>query len=371
MNSVMQRHFRTAAALGAFALAFAGAPAHAVGTQAGTPVNNTATVQFSIGNVQQSVQSNQTSFVVDRVVNFTVSTSDATFVDVTPGQTTAFVTFLLSHAGNGSQGFRLTATNAAAGTSVFGSPDNADVTSLAVYVAPNDSAVFVPSAPTSNGYVLGNLDSVAPAATAVTRRVVVLVSAPTTLTAAQIAGVQLQAQGAVAGTNGATLETASANADVQDQVDVVIATAGNAASSLSALRVSAPTVAVAKSSIVVSDPVNNTSNPKAIPGAIVEYRIQASNTGNAAAQQVGFTDALPAATTFEPAGYGASANVQIVQAGNTTTCFAEAGADANADGCFLQGGTLTVVRSAPNAVTLSSSGPNSSVEFRFRVKVNP
>jgi uncharacterized repeat protein (TIGR01451 family) len=371
MNSVMQRHFRTAAALGALALSFAAAPAHAVGTQAGTQVSNSATVQFSIGNVQQTVASNATSFVVDRVVNFTVSTADATFVDVTPGQTTAFVSFLLSHSGNGSQGFRLTATNAASGTSVFGSADSADVTSTAVYVAPNDSAVFVPSAPTSNGYVLGNLDSLAPAATAVTRRVVVLVSAPTTLTAAQIAGIQLQAQGAVAGSNGATLETASANADVQDQVDVVIATTGNSATSLSALRVTAPTVAVTKSSTVVSDPVNGTSNPKAIPGAIVEYRIQASNTGNAAAQQVGFTDDLPTATTFEAAGYGAGANVQIVQAGATTTCLAEAGADANGDGCSLQAGRLTVARTAPNAVSLSSSGPNSSVEFRFRVKVNP
>jgi uncharacterized repeat protein (TIGR01451 family) len=376
MTSVMQRHMRTAAALGALGLGFAAMPAHAVGTAAGTPVSNTATVSFSVGSVAQpAVTSAPATFLVDRVVNFTISTTDATFVPVTPGQTTGYVSFLLSHSGNGAQGFQLNATNAATGTTVFGGADAADVTALAVYVAPDASATFVPSAPTSNGYVLGNLDSLAASSTAVTRKVVVLVTSPNTLTDQQIAGIQLQARGAVAGTAGATLETATAGADTQNAVDVVLAVAGNSATALSAVRANAATVAVTKNSSVISDPFNNTTNPKAIPGAVVEYVVSATNNGSTAAQTVGFTDTLPATTTFEATGYGALGNVQITPAGGpggtVTYCTAEAGGtDTNGDGCFLTGAVLTVVPSASGGVTLATSGVNKTYEFRFRVKVN-
>lgn len=39
------------------------------------------------------------------------------------------------------------------------------------------------------------------------------------------------------------------------------------------------TLSVTKASVLVSDPVNGTTNPKAIPGALVEYLITVSNTG--------------------------------------------------------------------------------------------
>jgi uncharacterized repeat protein (TIGR01451 family) len=377
MTSVMQRHLRTAAALGALGLAFAASPAYAVGTAAGTSITNQATVSYTVGSVAQpTVASNTTSFVVDRVVNFTVSTTDSTFVSVTPGQTTGFVTFLLSHSGNDNQGFQLNASNSAAGTTIFGGTDNADVTSLQVYVAPDATATFVPSAPTSNGYVLGNVNSLAPSSTAVTRRVVVLVTAPNTLTDQQIAGITLQARGAVAGTAGATLEVATAGADTQGSVDVVLAVAGNSATSNSAFRVNAPRIAVTKASSVVNDPFNGTTNPKAIPGATVEYVVTATNTGATAATAVGFTDTLAATTTFDGTAYSATTNVRITPVGGgspgtSVFCFAETGGtDTNGDGCVLNGAVLTVVPSGAAALTLATSGQNSAYEFRFRVKVN-
>jgi len=59
-----------------------------------------------------------------------------------------------------------------------------------------------------------------------------------------------------------------------------------------------PSVSVAKRSIVTSDPVNGTTNPKAIPGATVHYCITVSNNGTTAATAVKQTDALPANITF-------------------------------------------------------------------------
>lgn len=57
------------------------------------------------------------------------------------------------------------------------------------------------------------------------------------------------------------------------------------------------TLTIAKSSTVVSDPSNGTTNPKAIPGAVVRYAIQVSNTGNTTVTNntVFIRDSLPTA----------------------------------------------------------------------------
>lgn len=45
----------------------------------------------------------------------------------------------------------------------------------------------------------------------------------------------------------------------------------------------APVITVTKLSSVISDPVNGTTNPKRIPGAVIEYSIVTANSGNSAA----------------------------------------------------------------------------------------
>jgi len=56
---------------------------------------------------------------------------------------------------------------------------------------------------------------------------------------------------------------------------------------------------VTKSSSVISDGIN-TSNPKAIPGAVVRYCILITNPGTLAAANVTATDLLPAGLTYSP-----------------------------------------------------------------------
>ncbi len=53
------------------------------------------------------------------------------------------------------------------------------------------------------------------------------------------------------------------------------------------------TIAATKTSSIVSDPVNGTTDPKAIPGAIVRYCITLTNTGTATASNLIAADALP------------------------------------------------------------------------------
>ncbi len=58
------------------------------------------------------------------------------------------------------------------------------------------------------------------------------------------------------------------------------------------------TIAPAKTSVVISDPVSNTTNPKAIPGAIIEYCIRLTNSGISPAANVSAVDPLPANVTY-------------------------------------------------------------------------
>lgn len=55
---------------------------------------------------------------------------------------------------------------------------------------------------------------------------------------------------------------------------------------------------IAKTSSVVSDPVNGSTNPKAIPGATMRYCILVTNNGSGTATGINVADPLPAATTF-------------------------------------------------------------------------
>lgn len=61
-----------------------------------------------------------------------------------------------------------------------------------------------------------------------------------------------------------------------------------------------PGFTVEKSSLVISDPVNGTNNPKAIPGAVVEYTLLITNTGHDYSDSNNFevTDVLPSDTSL-------------------------------------------------------------------------
>ncbi|MCZ6536501.1 MAG: hypothetical protein O6838_01215, partial [Gammaproteobacteria bacterium] len=60
--------------------------------------------------------------------------------------------------------------------------------------------------------------------------------------------------------------------------------------------VALPSLSIVKSALTLEDPVNGTTDPKAIPGAIKRYLIEITNTGSepADADTVFITDSLPA-----------------------------------------------------------------------------
>ncbi len=60
------------------------------------------------------------------------------------------------------------------------------------------------------------------------------------------------------------------------------------------------TLSVTKLSSVVSDPANGTTDPKAIPGAVINYCILINNSGSATAENISAVDNLPANITYNP-----------------------------------------------------------------------
>jgi uncharacterized repeat protein (TIGR01451 family) len=84
----------------------------------------------------------------------------------------------------------------------------------------------------------------------------------------------------------------------------------------------APSITLLKSVAVYSDPLNGTTNPKYIPGAIAEYTITASNSGGPAdANSIYITDLVPPNTSLfvnDISGAG-SGPVQFIQGGTSST----------------------------------------------------
>jgi uncharacterized repeat protein (TIGR01451 family) len=61
----------------------------------------------------------------------------------------------------------------------------------------------------------------------------------------------------------------------------------------------AATLSATKTSRVISDPLNGTTNPKMIPGSVIEYCIAVANApGSATATNVSISDSLPAQTDY-------------------------------------------------------------------------
>ena len=119
-------------------------------------------------------------------------------------------------------------------------------------------------------------------------------------------------------------------------------------------------VTAAKTSVVVSDPVSGTEEPKAIPGAIVEYCILLSNSGSATAENALVTDVLPSTILFE--------------AGSLTTgatCGTATGAEdddaAGADESDPYGASFTGNTVSASTVSIEPSG-TFAVKFRAEIQ---
>ena len=117
---------------------------------------------------------------------------------------------------------------------------------------------------------------------------------------------------------------------------------------------------IAKTSSIVSDPVNGTTNPKAIPGATMRYCLLATNGGSATATAIYVADPLPATTSFVPGSLRSGTSC----AGATT------GEDDNATGADESDPFGAAIAGTTVSASTAALGPGSAFATVFDVTVN-
>ncbi|MCW8830065.1 MAG: hypothetical protein OQK32_00925, partial [Gammaproteobacteria bacterium] len=164
--------------------------------------------------------------------------------------------------------------------------------------------------------------------------------------------------------------TSSTQGAVTNTTDAPVATApvtltgATAWDSISVL--SAPSIMLLKSVQTISDPVNLGANPKAIPGAVVQYNIIATNSGASSADvdSTVVLDPIPANTVLYADDIGGPGPVLFTQGVTSSTLTFNSAVDVSFsdDG----GGTWTATPS-PDATT----GCDTSVPAITHIRANP
>lgn len=357
----MNKSGRLLGTVGAAALMILGAsPALAAGTQAGTAITNQVTVNYQVGGVSQTATTASDTFAVDRKVNLTVAEVGTTTTQVSPGETAAVTTFTVTNNSNTVLDFALAVAQQTGGAGAHSNTDNFDVTNVKIYIDTNGDGDYDAGTDLEVSYI----DELAADASA---RIFVVSSVPLGQATGDVAAVTLTATGREGGTassQGAALsETNTGALNEVDRmfVDTVFADAAGATDSLGDgahsakddYTVLASALTVSKLSRVISDPVNGTTNPKAIPGATIEYCIVVANaSGSATASSVAISDPLPGTVTYSSS-YGIFLNGTVTSG----VC----NEDGSAGGSY---GSGTV------SGTLASVAAGETKTLRFRAVIN-
>jgi uncharacterized repeat protein (TIGR01451 family) len=322
------RWLSTVLLFGAVLILMLPAGAWAVGTASGTSISNQATINYDVGSVAQPAISSDgdagtagaqpTVFVVDNLVDLAVTTLDAAIVDVAPGASEQVIRFQLDNEGNTTQDFLLSAVAQATG-GPYATPFGNLMDAFDADTGTNPVRMYMDTAAGQGAtatYTPGTWDGVG-AETLVTYideldadnsvTLYIVIDIPATQPDGDMAIYGLRAQVAVGngpGSQGAAIGSDhSGDTDLPGTVQIVFGDGVGADdpdqvdpdgyhSSRSVYRIASATLAAAKTSTVVWDPINIAANPKAIPGARVEYTITVDNTGGTAASNVVITDPI-------------------------------------------------------------------------------
>lgn len=333
-------------------LVLATAPAMAQGTLAGEAITNNVSVSYNVGGVAQTASTASDTFYVDRKVNVVV-TAVGTSPNIANGATNVVREFSVQNLSNAAMGYALSVSQdsgaafAISNVVIFIDADNDDVVdageavtyldSLAVDAVQNVKVKFDIPNTVANGSatdIILTANAVEPGSAGATE--VVASTGPNT-----------------AGTSASDIQTVLADAagytDAQYQGDH---------SARHTVTVDAANVTVAKTSTVISDPVNGTTDPMAIPGAVVEYCIVVSNASGATAAGINVTDDFSseaASLQFLPNIFGATGDIMV---NGTGTC---------TGGTALDKSYTTATTTVANSLNDVAAG--SALSLRFRVTI--
>lgn len=263
---------------------------HAAGTAAGTVVQSTATVTYSIGGgPQQSATTPPASFTVAELINVILVWQDAANVAVGSPDSNRALTFLVTNTGNGPETFSLARNNVVAGDNY----DPANGSAGAIFLESGLQPGFQASGPNADTlYVAGNNN---PALAADAGRIVYVVSdTPAALVTGSVGRAELSVAATTPGAAGSAPGTTLVGLG-QGGVDAVVGATRAQARQAGGYIVSGVAVILAKSVVSVVDPAGGTTVRS---GAIVTYRIVLSVNGGGTADNLALDDPIPANTTY-------------------------------------------------------------------------
>lgn len=272
---------RSQLALAGCLVLIASRTAFAAGTAAGTNIQNTAQVTYTVGGSQVTTPSNTNIITVAERLDVNV-TLQSPPVSVQGGQTRRELVLRVTNTGNGSEAFNLAMTSAIAG-------DNFDPvpSSPALYFDTDASGDLSPA---DTAYVAGTNDPTLAPDAFVT--VLVVNDIPTGLTNGEVGRSRLTAQAKTGtGTPGTVFPGQGTGG-----VDAVVGSSGATANATGDYVVSDVSLSNVKSA-TVQDPFGGT---EPVPGAHITYQIVVAATGTGSAANTVVDDAIPANTTYVP-----------------------------------------------------------------------
>jgi uncharacterized repeat protein (TIGR01451 family) len=255
--------------------------AHALGVPAGTSIDNTAQVTYTVGSVSATATSNTSSVTVAEILDVAV-TLQTPSVPVIAGAAQQEMLYRVTNAGNGPETFHLLMT------SVLGGDDfDPAASSPSIYFDTDSSGDLSPG---DVPYVAGNNDPVLGADAFITILVVNDIPAGVAdgnrglsrLTAAARTGI---------GAPGTTYAGQGANG-----TDAVVGTTGADGEAAGEYLVAGIAVNAVKSQ-TVADQFGGT---RPVPGARINYSVVVTASGTGSATSSVFNDNIPANTTYVP-----------------------------------------------------------------------
>lgn len=340
-------------------------PALAAGTSAGTVISNSATIDYDVGGINQDdVTSAAVTFMVDRKVDLTLVTNESAAVSVTPGSSGNVLTFTVTNTGNSLFDYSLSTTALAGGAAAFAGTDNIDASGTSIFVESGATAGYQSGEDTAT--LINNL------AADDSSQVFVVASFATGLSNADIASYHLEATALDSTGSGLTQDS---DGDDPDAVEDVFADgAGSNDASRDAVhsaqadyQVATATLTVSKSSTVISDPINNTTNPLAIPGAILEYTVTISNAAGAStASNIAVTDDLSSETNiaYNTDAYSSGNGVKVTSPNLYSGAETELSNASDSDEGAFDGGTSIV---SVTGIELTG-GQSATVKFQVVIQ---
>jgi uncharacterized repeat protein (TIGR01451 family) len=373
MKSIKQQMRRARLAVVALGLIGATPSAFAVGTDFGTDITNTASVNYSVSGVPQTAINSSptgnstpgtpgvpTTFKVDKKIIFVAEETNNAATVTSPGLTQVVTVFRVSNTSNGAQDYGLAADNIQPPAIIFGRTDDFDMSNFTYHISGAACSTATLTTPTFNNEpAVTHIEQLGEDACVY---VFVRSDTPVSPTAANglASTIRLKVTATTDASNGVTAEVETLALDNPAVVDVVFADAGvlngntvEDGISLAFDQYLVGTLTVTKTAAVISDGFSAAGQAKAIPGAILEYTITIQNNG-LVTSGAALTELVPANTTY---------------VANSTTLNGAAVADVAGTMPYVSGGAISSPAAAAGVINPGSTAAEKAV-VRFRVTIN-